>query len=167
MRIGDALEDEVEVRAQNNTCNANYHQTRGELAQSRECYHAGGECSQSRVISGCLQERVPREQMMHVDHFVGIAHMDVLVDEGEVVGRGQYLHQVQSESEADDEAEPLQRIDISCQSTQRNGNEDQQHAEPNRRYVGMAVFARRLAWSATSRTPSPAALQSTIEATQP
>ncbi len=129
-RMGNALEDEVEKGAHEDTPNADDQQARGEHAQSRELCDTGGECTQSRIISRCRQERVPREQVTHADKRMGIAHMDVLVDKGEGVGRAHYLHQVQSEPEKDDEGQPLQRIDIACQSTRRDGNEDQQHAEP-------------------------------------
>ena len=103
-RMRDALEDEVEVGAQQDTCNADDQQARGEHAQARELYDTGGQCTQSRVVSGCRQQWVPREQVTHADNRVCIAHMDVLVDKGEGVGRARYLHQVQSESEKDDES---------------------------------------------------------------
>src|SRR5271170_6768461 len=50
-RMRDALEDEVEASAHNDTRNTHDQHARGEGAQSGDLYHSRGECTQSRVVS--------------------------------------------------------------------------------------------------------------------
>ena len=139
-RTCDALEDEVEVGAQQDTCNAYDQQARGEHAQAGELYDTGGQCTQSRVVTRCREQWVPCEQVTHADDRLGIAHMDVLVDEGESVGRAHYLHQVQSESEKDDEVNRSRVLTPRARTRNAMGTKISSTPSQNSIYVGTEVF---------------------------
>ena len=138
------LGDQVEARAEQDACDPDDQHARGKGAQAGEIDQAGGECGESWVVRGRRQERVVREEMMCAENVLGVSQVDVLVAEGEGVGRGKYLHEVQRDAENDDERQPLLSIDIWRQSAERDWSEDEEEAEPIQH--GRRAVASRVDW---------------------